>query len=393
LDLGFPLKISEVTLIILIVLYLGLHQFKIENLGSTKILLLLFGWMTLSVGINLFWRYDYPLTVFASRFGYAFDSITKLVYFLLSVCAYFVSTKLFYTNERKAIKLILIGGLISSIYGWYLFASGVLGYPEFLLPGIKKPQTIITSLGVLIRSSTFGEGNYMGLFIILCSVLSFYTKRTKLAIYFLISLIPTFSSIGFLCAAVFLMLHSFKKYFTKKHLPIIVGNVVLFSVGFILLLNQEDFNNFFIAKFNFFSSAPSGSGDGSRMDRLNTFLSGIEMGLDNSLLGVGLSNYARHYEHYSRIVVIDYTGFKTIANNIYAEVFAETGFVGLVLFLIFLWYLFNAAKTEPTGILKNGLRVCLLYFMAYPTVTILYIWVYFGLIIAVYKKTREASNH
>lgn len=63
---------------------------------------------------------------------------------------------------------------------------------------------------------------------------------------------------------------------------------------------------------------------------------------DHPLIGVGLGNYVDLYQEYSRDLGFTPTATERSAHNLYLEVLAETGTIGLAAFLVIVWF---AVKT------------------------------------------------
>lgn len=394
LNLKFPLKISEVALLVLIlfILLFGKIRSVFINSGPVKIFFIFIVFISLSMVVNMVWKYPYPLTEYKNRFGYNFDSLLKFFYLCLSFFTFFISSNAFFLNQDRYIRYFLLGGLITSVYGWYLFFSGLFGMREFILPGIEEPQYIAISWGTFLRSGTFKEGNYMGLFLLFCVIFSFYTNRKLLGYYFAASLLPTFSSIGFICVVFFLLSHLIKKNFTKRKFINLLIIVAILFVGFISLLPTKDFRYLILSKIDFRKTDIENSADYSRLDRINSIVTAIKIGMNNPIFGVGISNYARHYTHFNENKTFYTPNFKGIANNIYAEIFAEIGLPGLGLFLYLLYLLYEKTKFDKSGILRGGMVATLIYFLAFPTFSILYIWVYFGSINSIAVLQSKSSK-
>jgi O-antigen ligase len=147
---------------------------------------------------------------------------------------------------------------------------------------------------------------------------------------------------------------------------------------FVALLPNDDFRFLILSKLNFGKSTVTNNADISRRDRVNSLVTALKIGANNPIIGVGISNYARHSHNYSEVPLK--ANFKGIANNIYAEIFAEVGVIGLFLFIYLLFLLYKKAQLDKSGIMKWGLLVTYIYFFAFPTFTILFIWVFFGLV-------------
>lgn len=383
INLGFPFKISEISILVIIIFLLLRSRVKVPNYNLTifQTLALFFVVCSFTTLINLFWPYSYPLREYESRFGFRFDSILKLCYLLFSFIAFVIAIETCKLNPIKYIKYFLAGAMIASLYSWYLFLSGLLGVKEYLLPGIENPQYIGVSFGIFIRSGTFVEGNHMGLFLFLAVVLSFYLKKKWLGLFFVLSLIPTFSSIALVAASLFLISYYFKNYYNRRNVHRLIFFVLFVIVTFSSLLGNEDFRVMVVSKFVSDKAKPlSNVGEISRMDRLNSAEVALRIGLENPIFGVGLSNYGMHYDEFNTDSRFVFEGAKRIPNNVYAEIFSETGVFGLLLFIYLLYLFYRRTRSDQTGSLRYGLIGFLIYCLAFPTFTILYIWVFFGFI-------------
>jgi O-antigen ligase len=384
LSVGFPLKISEIMLFILI-FFLIVSRKKIFSLRTLdKPLFVLLIWSFFSVLVNLVWHYPYGLNFdYPSRAGTEIDSILKWFYFLLAVLIFTISSNVFRNNREKYITYFLYGAVAASVYGWYLFGMSLLGLGVVLLPGMdENPQTIGLAFGEVIRCGTFKEGNFMALFLFVSTVIALYGKRKWMALFFTLSIITTVSTIGMLTLGLFWLLYILNNSQTKKGLIRAILIVYFSLASFAVLLQNDDFNTMFVSKLNFTDSEIVDQGAYSKEDRKNTIINALYMGFDNPIFGIGLSNYALHYKHYNEIYGNGFKNydFKVIANNVYAEIFSEAGLVGLLLFGLFLHSLSLKSKQDESRILTFGLWGCFFYFMAFPTFTVLFIWIFFGLI-------------
>lgn len=380
--IGFPLKISEISLFVLLFLLIAKGRFIINSLKyrSTSVLFLFFIFTFISMVVNLYYPYDYSLHTYESRFGYKFDSILKFIYLFIAILAYLIASQVLRGNKDKYVRLFLIGATVAAAYLWYLFFSGLLKIPILHLPGMEaKPQNINFSSFTFIRSGTFKEGNFMGFFLVVAGIVSFYAKRYKMGIFFFVSVIPTFSSMGIVCALLFLFLFYFSKYFTKKNIHKLILFLMFGLLSFFLLSQNKTFNFYVTSKFLGDTKNISNNSEFSKADRLDLMKVAFIIGSNNPVFGVGISNYALHYKQYSYDKRFK-RDFKVIPNNVYAEIFCETGGLGLILFLYFLFLLLQQTSNDKTNVLKYGLVVSIVYLFAFPTYTILFIWLFFGLI-------------
>jgi len=143
----------------------------------------------------------------------------------------------------------------------------------------------------------------------------------------------------------------------------------------------------------------------SKADRIFSIRTAYNMGMGNPVWGVGLSNYSRHFDRYQTRGNLDeglYSSFlrkneKVIPNNIYLELWAETGGIALLLFASFLGILLYYARKDPSRALFPALVCMMLCFIANPSFIMIYIWSFMGLPVADYihhkKQQKPASPH
>ena len=367
-DMGFPLKISEIAMILIILSSKNIAKFKKDD-----IILLLFLIIALSSFlINLLWEYSYNIAIIKYRFGEDLDSLAKLLYLGFTIYYFILLRNIFDIEKDKYVKFFFIGAVFAALYGWYLMLGGIFKYDPLLIFGISNPQFISLENWTLIRSGTFLEGNYMGLFLFISTVLAVFYKKRFLASFFTVSMITTFSTIGLLS-----LLFFYGYLIAKRNIKYFIANLFLIICLFILLSCDKDFNTYIISKINIFSSEINDNGAISREDRKNTIINGIKMAIDNPVLGVGISNYAKHYNYYNgtRRVFHKNKDIKVILNNIYVEIASELGLVAFLLFIIFLYKIYRHINNS---ILMGGFLGCCLYFNAMPSYTIIVIWFFFA---------------
>jgi O-antigen ligase len=92
------------------------------------------------------------------------------------------------------------------------------------------------------------------------------------------------------------------------------------------------------------------SQDYSTAERLAHWIAGLHMFLDHPILGVGIGNYADAYPQYFITIFVDPLGH---AHNYYINIAAETGFIGLTAYVLFLLAMFVAGVTALRHINKK----------------------------------------
>lgn len=100
--------------------------------------------------------------------------------------------------------------------------------------------------------------------------------------------------------------------------------------------------------------------DGAVAGRLSENIAGLRMFLDQPVAGVGIGNYPRHYLDHSFDIGIDRRVEERNAHNLHLEVAAETGLIGLVVWLIAL----GAAIGEINGVRRSDHDAAELHRMA-----------------------------
>jgi hypothetical protein len=125
----------------------------------------------------------------------------------------------------------------------------------------------------------------------------------------------------------------------------------------------------------------------SRIDRLASIETAIDLFYRSPWLGQGLQTYgflANDYIDGPLLNVYDHS-FRRIPNNIYAELAAETGSVGLLLFGGFMVAMVRCIAVSQADKGRNllGAIVAILgYWLAFPTYSVVFVWVFFGLAMA-----------
>jgi hypothetical protein len=134
---------------------------------------------------------------------------------------------------------------------------------------------------------------------------------------------------------------------------------------------------------------------------------GINMGLSNPIFGVGLDSYGTFYRAYRNESATVVPGMNTItdtAHNIFLDIFASTGFLGISLYLALVFYIFSnsliyikkSTQFDPIFVL---LFSCWLAYQAQAVISINQIgiavwgWVFGGLLLGYTRKAKiEKSN-
>jgi hypothetical protein len=296
-----------------------------------------------------------------------------------------------------------VGGVAAALYGWYLFLASFHGATPPVLPG----QTILQREGplfpVAIRGGTFREGNHVATYYLLSGILAgamfFRTRRIRyalLSLFFLGSIIHTLSTSGSIAAlAFFIVAMILIGISSRSALVLILPLFVVMTTAGLGIAATPFFQEVVMDKL----TGDNGQGNSLRQ-RQDLIYSGFDMFKEHPFLGIGLSNFGYLYPYYTSYTPEDLLeltkGEKQITNNVYSEVSTETGLVGIAVFLLFcggMLGLYRAsARRFEHRVLFAGLIGLFVAWMAYPTFSILFQWVFFAVVIRSFVESRAESE-
>lgn len=412
LNLGFPLKLYEVAVGILLMLHvfqgaiqrraqlmffreeqralnLAIAFFAVAVLSSVAGYFVLSGIKTTIVIDS--WRHD-PMVA----------SVLKCGYVLLDVFvfSYIVGAKMI--RIETICNWWFFGGVLAGLYGWYLFACSMTGHDvPLVLPGQDYLQFGGPIFPGAIRNGTFLEGNFIAAFYLTSLVLAaaMFCRTWKiryfgLALFFLLSFVPTQSTTGVIAVIAFVsVLLILIALSSRKGMIFCLPIIVLYGACLGAAYNTSYVQSVLVEKVSDITNEAS-----SRSQREDSITAAFEMFQDYPVLGVGLSNFGFLYPFYTRsnAETMDLAAAKNITNNIYSEVSAETGVVGSVVFLSFCGYLLFLYRKGLRGLEQKvmfaGLVGLYVAWLAYPTFSILFQWVFFGLAIRIFLDGRRETT-
>jgi O-antigen ligase len=388
LNLRFPLKIYEVALVAAGLTCLA--EFRIPTLPSARRaarwVLALIGWALVVLLLHVWLPpAGLSMTGLVTRFGPLGDGVAKILYLLLSLLGFLLVAEVTYRDEAAVIRWWLIGAMAAALYSWYLVASSVLGRDPYLLPGINVPQVFRFGDWAVIRSGTFEEGNFLGLYLIISTMLALYAKRRLVALFLGLSVLASFSTVNFaalgLLSAVLVWTGSARKSWGRKLVSVVAGTLFLVGIGSLLVATGY-IRDVFAAKL-------VGTTMFSRLERLGFIVSGLQMFADHPITGVGISQYGYYYNKYQFLAAGFFSNLKLIANNVYVELLAELGIVGFLLFSVFVWQIYRRTRGPDLRPLRLGFLGILLVWNAFPTFSIMFLWAFWGVILGVAARRSQ----
>jgi len=386
----FPVKIYEVVLLICGALMLWEGRVVLApGLGRyTKPVVGLLVWASAVLCVRLAFPLDsFSTEGFEARIGPVGDAVIKVAYWMLAFYAFVLVATAAYEDERRVGRWWCIGAILSAMYGWILMLSSLFNLPAPLLPGMLRPQLINIAGYELYRGGTFEEGNYFAMYLLTSLAVALWMRWRWTAVFLATTVFITFSTANVVALALFGFIYSqgvsaqdrdlrgkFRAAAGFAALVLVVGSI-LFATGYI--------SEFFIAKL-------STEEFGSKLDRLDLAVAGLRMSLEHPIAGVGLSHYGYNYRPYQLTDFFDrMRPVKPIANNPWVELLAETGLVGIAFVLSFARRVWQKASGLDGVAFRAGLAGVALGLFTFPSITVLFIWAFCGLVVGVRLRREQ----
>ena len=377
INLRFPLKIYEVALILL--LGLSATELRIRTAPGARREFTVLALFVAMVAVLVAYRQINPLgmtaTGFSSRFGPVGDSLAKLMYILLAIYAFLMFAFEAYRDTEWFTRTWLWGAIACSIYSWYLFAGSLVGVDLPLLPQ-SSAQRIEVASRLFIRSGTFEEGNFLGLYLLLSVAVALLARRTQLAAYLSATVLTSFSTTSLLGLGLFWIgLAVFGRGPTTRAWSRRTKIALFLGLSLLPLVATGYLEAVVVGKL-------VGTEAVSRLNRSDFAVEGLRMFREHPVTGVGLSQYGYNYNSFQYFVNSSEADLhKLIPNNVYVELLSELGLVATAVFLLFMMMLFRRTRGPELTPLRWGLLALLLVWNAFPTYTLISIWAFFALIV------------
>lgn len=377
-NLSFPLKIYEVALALALFTYL--LDLRLPLAPGTGGVVSRLAWFALAAAALTLIRFTLPAegssaVDFGARFGPAGDAVAKLLYLALAALGFLLFSRTAYAAERRYLHAWRVGAIAAAVYSWYLFASGLAGVDPFLLPGIEDPKYFAVAGKTFVRSGTFQEGNYLGLFLLVSVGIALYERRRLLATFLSLSVLLTFSTVNALALALFWIMVWFRSASTRSNRK---ARYAALGAGIAVLVLFLLYQTGYLQSVIF---GKLGTEElGSRVKRIAFMIAGLRMFADHPLLGVGVSQFGYFYNFYQPLGLSGMAEtVKLIPNNIYVELLAELGIVGFLIFAAFLVGVYRRLRRPELAPLRWTFLALLFSLNGFPTYTVMFLWAFFGL--------------
>lgn len=400
INLGFPLKIQEISFLILTVLLLigsNRSAFILLNRKYLKFFAALAFLTILSFLKGFIDAQSLPQATSAlARISPMVDSLLKAFYVILSFFVFCVS-RYFLIKDESLIKYFFWGAWIAAMPPIFFF---ICGLTDVNATDYFKWSSQIITMGhaKFIRNGTFLEGNFLGLYLLIALIFATEHRRFVLTNILAIATVSTFSTPAILGVFIYCMiciarkvpmLPTFFSFLAAISLANHKSNGKLVEEQFIqklpvvkLVINNDysevtESEKNLPSQTNAVKITPIQTTALSATERAEMIRVGKQIFLANPLLGVGPANYKFHFHQYTHSETRSVSRAFT-ANNIFIEILCEYGIIFFLIISAFFLRLVNNAYKENKMIMLSGVFPILVYFLSYPSFSVFFLWVFWA---------------
>jgi len=347
---SFKIRLNEVFLLLMLVMVLYNHREEIKTQSKE--------WYKL----NKLFIVTFALFFFTSLFsiGSIAISIEAILLFAVNTYGAFLLGYFSVKNEKQIINiftmLLCIAGTVSIIGIWELISQKYFYYTIFgVWPLMKATETytVVRGVSTLLNPNPFGA--FTAMFIPLAlSLFLFYTKNKKVsAFYFIVGLIVivgtfiSFSRGAFIAVVAGFLIIAIV---TRKFKILIKATIITVTIVFLV--------NLYLPILKTFNERLTVENTVNSIDFIHRALSyktAFMVLNEKPLVGIGFGQGARYF---SMIKDPRAENISTL-DNIYLNVFTETGLLGAVALFMLLGYALWLPwkKVYPAGLLKKRLTI------------------------------------
>ena len=382
----YPIRPADFIIFVVIILTsFKIHKFKTKNHLANATLLIFF----LSTA-SILWGYGYltfhnadSILVDNEIVFYLPIAIRKV--FLLFIC---LSAFHLVVHTRQADNKTLLQ------YWFYGLIFACLAHIV----------TYLIDLPLLMRrAGVFDEGNFGGAYYVLSFFLmwiafreKFYFGRLGMAASFLgILLSQSSSALVIIFVLLFIYVISVSLVSKVQRSRNIGALVLILVVGLtvVLVFGEELTDKLF--------SEDITTNSFSRYDRLSSIFSGLSMFSSSPLFGVGIQGFSFALLDHSNEFLEKYFDYNSqrIVNNIYVQLIAEQGILGISAMIYFLYIIIRPAflSVVKNDLVLLGFASILLSWLAFPSYTNTFHWLGFALLFRISRSntlnTQNVTKH
>lgn len=373
LDVGFPLKLTEIFAVAAILAAAIERRRGWRQLPTIWLLVLLGTLVVLSTLWAIIQTGESAPTAAYPR-GLYLDVVLYAGYGLLSIMF------------AAVVGLVMDPRQLGNAIGWAVRLAALYCVVQFVLWSVGSDALALVNgnvqLGSLYasaipRNGPLLEGNYLGFIaafalflcwrsrdfwgIAICVLLTLYSQSTGAVIAIAVGLV----------AVVILR--------PRKRLVIVAASTVIVGVfAFTLIPFLRRFATVQLTKLGLIPNELGEAFGYSLRGRTANAETGLAIAADHPILGVGPGRYALHFHDYLDLSNLpDNYGqnlVRPIANNVYAQIAAEFGFPALIVFVLILALLLLRARTDSDGLVGMVAAIAV-GLMAFPAWSGFPVWI------------------
>lgn len=313
------IKIFEIPVYIYNLIYIPIFIKSIlKKFIPTSFFLVYFLFVIMSIGSIISLNFIVPRIILSAQFFFPFILFHDID---------------FDNKVYKTIKVFLLFLLSIIILQVYLFAFGIIQN--------QNPNDVVDQIGDFIRrGTTAGSSNFTGHIIILLfgSIFSLLNIKIK-SILWILTIIAVFltgtrgAMLGILLISIIYLLRN------KNIKQIIYISTIIFLLFTILNTKFHFIEILTLRNVEALTNSDISSG---RFERWENTISILNSDRYNYIFGIGGANTPYFDENWSKIPI------KSSPHNVYISILLENGFLGLILFIIILLYLFSNIKVKKS---------------------------------------------
>lgn len=333
--------------------------------------------------------------VYVENFDAAYESLIENV-----KIAYYSVLIVMFTQKKSVLRnvvwALLFAGTVMGAFSMFQNITGTLdnNYWGF-------GQTISSDTGTGYRvAGVLGDPNYYAMIMAVLMPIAFdrvWNEKNIILKFMaglslflsLFAVMYTYSRGGFLALMVGLVLMAF--YYKLKLTPALIG--ILFFIILYQFLPKDYSERLLTLSYFFPQDAKQQLIDKSIQERTSQNLAAWEMFKDYPLTGVGMSNYKNYYYYYARPLGLDTSIGSRNPHNLYFQILAERGLLGLFVFVYVMYKTFHGLyfsqkiflerNQEDLARIAHSFMICLVIYLVASMFLhdsyIRYYWVLIGI--------------
>lgn len=370
---GSPLKISEILLILAFSLTPFSNWFFRKSRGQN--IIFVFAFLFILTTSLAYIKLGSSILGFARGFERS-QSADIVFYFIFTIFSLLSWKVLSGLDRNKFEKALILAGWLTVVAVLFQYVGVSTGNQALIESFGFESEGRVENRDVSTRNGPFKEGQHLGFVAGALLLVAVGHKKILLSIGLIFSIYYSQSTTAILgIIAALLIVIMFNLNFATI-IGLLAGSAGLL-VGFVL---NHSIREFFIYQLSKLGLAESSQGDTTVSMDIRGIKADIgwDIMLDNPLLGVGPGRYSIWFFDYPQTTMLPkyyfHSDHRAIAENIYAQVGAEVGLTGLILFILFILVLLLNSISKGEVLISTVVAFIAIGLTTQSTFTFLPIW-------------------